>query len=126
MAQFEDAIIQAIADRFFMSEPISTTPDGFIQYGAAPALRVAYAIYEAKKDEIFEAVMANLDVDDLATKIAVKVSEDLTQSPGWQSSWNGTSRDELRKQVREAVIDKIAAGQVAELRALAEGPNDSA
>lgn len=125
MSTFEEAITAAITNRFFEPVPVhNTAPDGTptIYLAPAPAMNVAYQLFEAKKREILEAVEAKLDIDALATKIAAQVVEELVRRPDAYRYQGHFAGKDIQAKIVEAVIEKLAQDKADELRAqMAEG-----
>lgn len=116
LMNFEDAIIQAIANSFFSSHPSRQDQNGTVWYNPSPAQLVANQIYETKKKEILEAVIANFDADVLAQRIAEKLMKDLSERPASFSTALFGDAKVIQDRIRSKAIDILAAEEAEKLK----------
>ena len=119
MNEFEQAMVAAIAGQFFAPAPQpSTDINGHptIQWFQSPAQNMAITLFKLHEKKIFDAIEAKLDVEDLATKIAVQVTTKLKEENYgmWASSSSPSAR--LKEKIDAAIIDKVADIKAAEVR----------
>lgn len=109
---FEQAIINAIALKFFESPASSTDSNGITYYNSAPSTGMIQQLFNFKREDILAAVVEQFDIDDFAKKLANKLKEELlTNSSNYHSGWWGSS-EKLKEDIRIATINKLAEQQV--------------
>lgn len=119
MPDLEEVICEAIVRRFF--EPsvtgIEFVPGPWVdgrqtmaptpKYGTAPLADVATQMYLRNKDDLAERIWSRIDVDDLADRMAVKITEGLLVETG--SRWgNFTAEAPQVTALKEAVNKRLA------------------
>jgi len=130
----DDAIRQAIIDKFFepttliVSQPVFDPNGGpphmqsFPSQTEAPALRVARAVWEANSQAITDAVMARLDIDALVEQTAAHVTQSvvarLLAEPDnrWSANPQPSERQRMLTKVYDAVAEEFGRQCVAHLR----------
>lgn len=121
MSSIEDAIQQAIVDRFFEPSVLFTTHSVWNQQTGntelvtqptqteAPSMRVARDLWEARHGAITDAVMKRLDIGALVEDVVEKVTEEmvkrLTAPP---NNWGHHPAKSERQVMLDKVYEKVA------------------
>lgn len=114
-------MISACVSQFFEPRMSGIDPDGRPIYTTNYSNLIVQRIFEANKEKLFGAVVDKLDLNAIATAIAVQVSADLVMDPP-SDRWSTRSEAQkiaasFRKEIRDIVIDKLAEAEAARMRA---------
>lgn len=118
---FEDAVVKACVDQFFQPQPFPGM-DGGITWSRPHAASVIDGLFQARKEEILAAVIASVDIDGLAEKVAGRLTALLTERHGAYTQ-DTADASTFRRAVDAKVIDLLAADAAERVREqMAEKP----
>lgn len=117
---FDRAVIDGVVRQFFEPSFQGTTMEGQAIMGRSPAAMAVDGLYQARKDEIVDALTEVLDADTIAAAVAKRILEDLAEKPLSFSSTRPAGA-EFRKAVTDRTIEILAQRQADEFRAAATG-----
>lgn len=117
---FEESIQKAIADQFFNTQVVNYIDGiGNTYYHPAPALNMVQTLFSNNKQAILDAVQEKLDIEKLSEQISKDLLDNIANSfkneyatNSWQRDTRG---DNFRKELKAAVIEKVAQAQADKL-----------
>ena len=123
---FEDRVFQGIVEQFFKPVINGWDMNGSPLTGPSPLMCLASALYRLHKDRLAHDIWAQLDLDDLAKKVADRFVEELARIPNRYEYDRIAARDRMNERVREKIAEELARRAIAKMDAEAEQSDEPA